>query len=88
MSVAAIGRKDGRTARYTCWPDGLPSSTVIPLTVATLRILRGEISARGVLPPESCFEPTSFFKEAAAYGEAADRNKPLLGERFEWLDMK
>ncbi len=88
VSVAAIGRKDGRTARYTCWPNGLPSSTVIPLTVATLRILRGEISARGVLPPESCFEPTSFFEEAAAYGEAADRGKPLLGERFEWLDLK
>ncbi len=88
VSVAATGRKDGRWARYTCWPDGLPSSTTIPLTVAALRILRGEISARGVLSPESCFEPISFFKEAATYGDEADRNKPLLGERFEWLDMK
>lgn len=85
MSVAATGWKDGRRARYTCWPDGLPSSTSIPLTIATLRILRGEVSARGVLPPEACFEPMPFFEEAAQYAKDEDRDRPLLGESLEWF---
>lgn len=81
--VAATGWKDGRRARYTCWPLGPLYSTTIPLTVATLRILRGEVPARGVFPPEACFEPMPFFEEAATYAEEEDRDKPLLGERFE-----
>jgi len=85
MSVAATGLKEGRRARYTCRPDGLPASTSIPLMVATLRILRGEVLARGVLPPEACFEPMPFFEEAAQYAKAEDRGKPLLGEWLEWL---
>lgn len=84
--VAATGWKAGRRARYTCWPVRLPTSISIPLIVATLRILRGEVSARGVLPPEACFEPMSFFQEAASYAKDEDRGKPLLGERFEWLE--
>lgn len=83
MSVAATGWKEGRQVRYTCWPDGLPSSTSIPLTVAALRILRGEVHERGVLPPEACFEPMPFFAETAQYAKAEDRGKPLLGE---WLE--
>lgn len=85
-SAAATGWKEGVRARLTCWPDGLPSSTVIPLTVAALRILRGEVSARGVLPPEGCFEPMSFFKETATYAKEEDRAKPLLGESTEWIE--
>jgi len=85
-SASATGWKGGSRARLTYWPDGLPSSTVIPLTVAALRILRGEVSERGVLPPEGCFEPMSFFKEAATYAKEEDRAKPLLGESIEWID--
>lgn len=84
--VVATGWKDGRRARYTCWPLGPLYSTTIPLTVATLRILRGEVAARGVLPPEACFEPMPFFEEMASYAKAEDRDKPLLGERLEWLE--
>lgn len=84
--VVATGWKDGRRARYTCWPLGPLYSTSIPLTVATLRILRGEVLARGVLPPEGAFEPTSFFEEAGQHAKQEDRGKPLVGERFEWTD--
>lgn len=86
MSVATTGWKEGRRARYTCWCLRVPVSTTIPLAVATLKILRGEVSARGVLPPEACFEPTPFFEEMASYAKAEDRDKPLLGERFTWLE--
>ncbi len=84
--VVATGLKEGRRARYTCWPLGPLYSTSIPLTVATLRILRGEVSARGVLPPEGAFEPVSFFEEAGQHAKQEDRGKPLIGERFERLD--
>lgn len=85
MWIVAIGWKDGKRARYACWPLRLPHSTIISLTVGILRILRGEVSARGVLPPEACFEPMRFFEEAAQYAREEDRNKPLLGESLEWL---
>ncbi len=81
MWVVATGWKDGRRTRYTCWPIMLGWA----LTVAVLRILRGEVSLRGVLPPEACFEPMPFFEEAAQDRSAEDRDKPLLGERMEWL---
>ncbi len=83
--VVATGRKDGRRARYTCWPVRLPHFTSIALTIATVRMLKGEVSTRGVLPPEACFEPMPFFEEAAQYAREEDRGKPLLGESWEWL---
>ena len=79
--MVATGWKDGRRARYTCWPIRLAG----PLAIATLRILRGEVSARGVLPPEACFEPIPFFEELARYRRDEDRDKPLLGEFLEWF---
>ena len=85
MWVEATGWKEGRRARYIVWPLGPLYSTSIPLTVATLRILRGEVSVRGVLPPEACFEPIPFFDEVAQHAEEEDRDKPLFGESFEWL---
>lgn len=84
--VATTGWKDDQRMRYMCWPEGLPDSTTVALAVATLKILRGEVEARGVLPPEACFEPSSFFGEVARYAGEVERDKPLLGERFERLE--
>lgn len=81
--IVATGWKDGRRAHYACWPVRVPTSATIPLAVATLRILQGKVPARGTLPPEACFEPTSFFEEMAQYPKGENRDKPLLGERFE-----
>jgi hypothetical protein len=89
MSLVATGWKDRRQARLTCRPDPLLESTTIPLTVAAVRILRGEVPARGVLPPEACFEPMPFFEEAARYAEQEEqgehRDEPLVRGSFEWL---
>lgn len=84
MWLVATGLKDGRRARYTCWPVGV-AYTSIPLAVTAFRILRGEVSVRGVVPPEACFEPMSFFEEVARYAPAEDRDKPFYGESMEWL---
>lgn len=83
--VVATGFRDRRRARYICWPVRMPTSASAALTVASLKILRGDVSVRGVLPPEACFEPMSFFEEAARYAKEEDRDKPLLGESLEWL---
>ena len=85
MWLVTTGLKEGRRARYTCWPVGV-AYTSIPLAVAAFRILRGEVSVRGVVPPEACFEPMSFFEEVARYVPAEDRDKPFYGESMEWLE--
>jgi len=86
MWTIATGRRNGRRVSYMCWPAFGWEWTIVPLTIVTMRILRGEVSARGVLPPEACFELLSFFKEAAKYVSEEHRGKPLLEERFDWLE--
>ena len=80
--VVATGWKDGRRGRYTCWPIKFGH----PLTVAALRILRGEVSVRGVLPPEACFEPLPFFGEVVALMPDPPPDGKLIDESFEWLE--
>lgn len=83
MWVVATGRKDGRPVRFTCWPEFILDWTDVPLVIVALRILRGEVSRYGVLPPQACFELASFFAEAARYVSEENRGKSLLNERFE-----
>lgn len=82
----ASGYKDGRKARYMCWPAMFLDWTSVSLVIVALRILRGEVSRHGVLPPEACFELKSFLEEATGYVSEEHRGTPLLNERFEWLD--
>lgn len=86
MWAVAEGQKDGRKARYLCWPAMIINWTAVPLIITTLRILRGEISQYGVLPTEACFELGSFLDEASMYIPEENRGKPLLNERFDWLE--
>ena len=89
LCATARGRKDGRPARYTCAPAGWPSggmagSTGIPLAIAALKMLRGEISERGVLPPEGCIDPMPFFGEFSGYWAMRLAENKLLLETWEW----
>lgn len=66
--VEAVGTKDGRRTRYICWPTPSwygwnKSPTPVALVRAALKISGGEISAHGVLTPESCLDPLPFFNE-------------------------
>ena len=80
--IVATGWKDGRRGRYTCWPINFGH----PLVVAALRILRGDVSVRGVLPPEACFEPLPFFDEVVALMSDPPPDGRLIDESFEWLE--
>jgi hypothetical protein len=77
--VEAIGIKEGKRTRYNCWPtsnwygwNNNPTSTALAL--AALKILGGEIGTYGILTPESCLDPLTFFKEAAR--QMTSKNEP------------
>jgi saccharopine dehydrogenase-like NADP-dependent oxidoreductase len=67
------GRRGGRALRYGCIPAwqyrpeilGRDLGTAAPLAAAALRLLRGEITQPGVMPPEACIDPLPFFREIA-----------------------
>lgn len=86
MWAVAEGQKQGRKARYLCWPSMILNWTTVPLIITTLRILRGEVSQHGVLPTEACFELGSFLDEASKYILEEHQGTPLLNDRFEWLE--
>ena len=89
--VHAVGRKEGRPARYSCWFTapmwnvGGYFLTSAALAVAVRKILRGEIRERGVMTAETAFEPLSFFDEVAAVLPEPLPDGKLIGESFEWL---
>lgn len=91
--VTAVGRKDGRAARFNCWlaPELWNEQsawflTSAPLAVAVLRILSGETRERGVMTAEAAFEPLSFFDEVVALLPESPPDGKLIGESFGWLE--
>ncbi len=88
----AVGRKEGRAARFSCWltapmwdVGGYLLSSVA-LVVAARKILRGEIRERGVMTAETAFEPQSFFDEVVDMLPEHLPDGRLIGESFEWLE--
>jgi len=92
MWVRAVGRKEGRAARCSCWLTapmwnvGGYFLTSVALAVAVRKILRGEIQKRGVMTAEKAFEPLSFFDEVVAVLPEPPPDGRLIGESFEWLE--
>lgn len=91
--VTAVGKKEGRAARYNCWLTPAIWTeraawllTSVPLVVAALRILRGEVQERGVMTAETAFEPLPFINEVASLTPDPPPDGKLLGESFEWLE--
>ena len=80
--IVVTGWKGGRRGRYTYWLNKFGPS----LSIAALRILRGEVSLRGVLPPEACFDPLPFFDEVVSLMPEPPSDGKLFGESFEWLE--
>ncbi len=78
----AIGKKNGRSTRYSCWPASGWASTGTPLAVASLKILGGEIEKHGILAPESCLDPLPFFNEVARRVLKTDEPGKILNESW------
>jgi lysine 6-dehydrogenase len=64
FAIAAQGYKDGQQVSLTC-TSGLQGAGTAALAAAALKLLRGEIQARGVLAPEACLAPLPFLAEVA-----------------------
>jgi len=86
LRAIATGTRNGKRVRYSCWPSWNYMGASSALTVAALRILRGDIKERGVLAPEACFDPLDFFQEASQFVSKDPPKKELLTESFEELD--
>jgi len=92
MWVRALGRREGRSARSSCWFTapmwnvGGYSLTSVALATAALKILRGEIKERGVMAAETAFEPLPFFDEVVSMIPGFPPDGKLLNESFEWLE--
>jgi len=87
----AVGRKEGRAARCSCWFTA-PMWNVggyfligAAQAVAVRKILRGEIRERGVMTAETAFEPLPFLDEVASLMPDSLPDGKLIGESFEWL---
>lgn len=91
MWVRAVGHKEGRAVRNTCWFTapmwnvGGYFLTSVALAAAVLMILRGETRERGVFTAEKVFEPQSFFDEVVAILPEPPPDGRLINESFEWL---
>jgi hypothetical protein len=90
--VRAVGRKEGRAARCSCWFT-TPMWDVddyfltgVALAVAVLRILRGEIRERGIINAEKAFEPLRFFDEVTSLVPGLSPDGKLIDELYEWLE--
>ena len=95
-SVCLEGIKDGRSARCLVEPNWNgeafaedASGDVVtggPLLVASLKLLGGEIAAKGAFAPEKCFSPEPFFeglrREVNLFTK---RDGALVTEKFEFL---
>jgi hypothetical protein len=92
MWVRAIGCREGRPARHTCWFTpamwnvGGYFLTSVALAVAARKILRGEVQELGVMHAETAFDPRSFFNEVVAVLPDPPPDGRLIDESFEWLE--
>ena len=79
LVVEVFGKKDGREVKITNWNQHPPmeewggkaayyKNIAIPLSIGAQMIARGDIEARGVLPPESVIDPEIFFAELEKRG--------------------
>jgi hypothetical protein len=88
--VVVFGYRRGRPARSACWLAMERSSigfvNAAPAVVAANAILLGEIRDFGVLRPQACFQPASFFAEVARLVPQCASGRELIGESLTYLD--
>ena len=87
----AVGWKEGRAARYSCWftepmwKVGEWFLTSAALVLAARRILRDETQKFGVMTAEIAFDPPPFFDELTSLIPNFPSDVKLVDESFQWL---
>jgi lysine 6-dehydrogenase len=75
LNVEVLGQREGRAVRFEYTSRHPPRAewgtaatarvTGIPASIAAQKLAHGEVSRTGVMAPEACFNPQSFFAELA-----------------------
>jgi lysine 6-dehydrogenase len=79
LVVEVFGKKDGKDLKIKLWNEHPPmgewggkaayyKNIAIPLSIGAQMIARGDISLRGVVPPELAIDPVMFFDELKIRG--------------------
>ena len=78
LNVQVAGVRDGQRTNLEYitrhplrseWGDAATAKmTGIPASIAAQKLARNEVSRKGVMAPEACFDPDSFFAELSARG--------------------
>ena len=79
LVVDVFGKVDGKPVKDRLWSEHPPQEAwggsaayykniAIPLSIGASMITDGEVTARGVVPPESAYDPVRFFEELAKRG--------------------
>ena len=79
LVVDVWGKRDGSVVKIRHWSEHPPmeewggkaayyKNIAIPLSIGAQMIARGDIEARGILPPETVLDPAIFFAELEARG--------------------
>jgi len=90
LLVEVTGRKNGKSAKVTLWnrhppmeewggPAAYYKNIGIPLSIGAQMIARGDVTHRGIVPPETALHPDVFIAELA-------RRRIEIHERVEALD--
>jgi saccharopine dehydrogenase-like NADP-dependent oxidoreductase len=89
LVLEVFGKKDGKNLKIKLWTEHPPMSEwgrkaayykniAIPLSIGAQMIARGDVKARGVVPPELAIDPEMFFDELRIRGIE-------VFEETEWL---
>ena len=89
LVVEVFGTKDGKELKIKLWNEHPPMSQwggkaayykniAIPLSIGAQMIARGDVSIRGVVPPEIAIDPAMLFDELKIRGIE-------VYEETEWL---
>jgi saccharopine dehydrogenase-like NADP-dependent oxidoreductase len=79
LVVEVFGKKDGKDLKIKLWTEHPPmkewggkaayyKNIAIPLSIGAQMIVRGDVTTRGVVPPESAIDPKIFFNELKIRG--------------------
>jgi saccharopine dehydrogenase-like NADP-dependent oxidoreductase len=90
LVVEIFGKKDGKDLKIKLWNEHPPmaewggkaayyKNIAVPLSIGAEMIVRGDVGARGVVPPETAIDPSILFDELKLRGIE-------IGEQVEWLD--
>jgi saccharopine dehydrogenase-like NADP-dependent oxidoreductase len=90
LVVEVFGKKDGKNLKIKLWNEHPPmaewggkaayyKNIAVPLSIGAQMIVRGDVGARGVVPPETAIDPSILFDELKLRGIE-------IGEQVEWLD--